>query len=409
MKKMGLKQISIVVLIIAITPLLIVEECLALASQGQGAKILAEVQLRGLAILKDCNATLSLTLNNITKTQSITFKQGEELKVLASVEAPLLDRSLLQIQLKAKDSELFRLKMLFEGVRARVVEADYNNSLINPLEHRELLNVKLTTSIARIKIFLPIALADERMRVEARIGGREAEVKAEKTSNGTIVTLTSMISLNETPHFHANISSGNLTIVELSGRIASENSSDVAVKGLVKTVQVEVLRGYGVLALSLPTSILLSRTLDDKGILYRGVKITLEPIASAERVSREVKLMVIDKVTMKVIEKPILLVVKIPAYQTSFNISAQRGEILLSLPREPAKLSIFAEGYKSSAVEIQVNTTELRVSLDPLELTPLQKAMLALRGIALWVSSNWPVLIAMSLIALVISLVVGRR
>jgi hypothetical protein len=373
------------------------------AQQDRGAKALVHVQLGGIVALKDGDAILRLALNNATKTQAITLRRGEELRATLDIEASFHERSLLSLQLVSQDRNLIEVKILMEGGRARVVGADYDSSTIKPVESKELINVKVTTGISILRIYLPITLADE--RVEAYIGERTIDVRTEKTANSTVVILKSMIDIDETPPFYAKVASGNLTILELYGKLMAENVTEVSVRGLVREVKIEALRGHGLVSVSFSTSTLLPRPFDDRGVLYRGFLMTLRPLVSAEA-PRQVKILILDKFAGKVVEEPVLLSVRIPAYNSSFNMSAPRGEISITLPREMALVSATAPGYKPSSLEIQANVTEACMALEPQHPSLLQRIMLAFEAIASWIAVNWPMLLATSIVALIILAVV---
>jgi hypothetical protein len=371
------------------------------------------VQLGGIVALKDDAATLTLVVNNVTKTQAITLRRGEELRATLSVEAPSHDRSLLSLQLVSQDRDLLEVKILMDEGKARLVGADYDSSAIKPVEGKELISVEVTTSISVLRIYLPVTLAEE--RVEAKIGEKVAEVKIEKADSGTIIIVRSMINVDETPPFNVKVASGNLTILELYGKLIA-NATEVSVRGLIKEVKVEVLRGHGLVSVGFPTSTLLPRSFDDRGVLYKGLLMTLRPLVSAEA-CRQVRILVVDKFTGKVIEGPVLLSVRIPAYNSSFNMSAPRGEISITLPRAMALISATAQEYKPSSLEVQANVTEVCMALEPQHPTLLQRIIIALEAMASWIAVNWPMLLATSIVASIIALivlamvraVVGRR
>jgi hypothetical protein len=374
--------------------------------------MLVEVQLSGLTALRDCDLLVHFTFNNATVTKRVTVRQGDELNVASSIKAFLSKPSVLQVQAIGQDQrQLFNLKALIDEGRMRVVEADIDMASLKPLTDREMLHVKLNTGVAKVVVELPLVLSGDE-EITAQVEGRKVGVELSKSKTATTITFTTMVGVEEEPPLLLRVVSHNLTLIEILGKVSAKNSSsDVSVRGLIKTVHVKIMKGKGVLELSLPTSILQPLPFNDKGVLYEGLSMAIEPLVSAEK-TREVKVVVLEKLTGRVLEKPVMLAFFLPLHRTWVNMSSSSGTTSVFLPHEDATLYVFAEGFKRACAGIPQNATEVKVALEDERLAPLETALTTL-GAALgaawsWLSNNWGVLLASCVGALIAFLIIRR-
>jgi len=402
------ERAPIVVLLTAVLLLPTVGVCFA--QEDRGALMLVEVQLSGLTALRDCDLLVHFTFNNATVTKRVTVRQGDELNVASSIKASLSKPSVLQVQTISQDNlQVFSLKVLIDEGRARVVESYVDMTFLNPLDGRELVRVKLNAGMAKVVVELPLLLSGNE-EVTAQVEGKNVDVEVSKGKTVTSLTFTTLVGVDKEPLFFIRILSRNLTLIEVLGKVSAKNSSsEVSVRGLVKTVHVKIMKGKGVLELSLPTSILQPLPLNDRGVLYEGLVMTIEPLVSVEK-SREVKVVVLEKLTGRVLERPMLLAIYLPLHKTWLNMSTSSGATSVLLPPcEEATLYVFAEGFKEACLKIPQNASEVRVALENEGLAPLEMALRALEAVWSWLCNYWAVVIASCMGALIALLIVRRR
>jgi len=378
------------------------------AQQDRGTLMLVEVQVSGLTALRDCDLLVHFTFNNMTESKRVTLRQGDELRVASSIKAPLSKPSVLQVQAIGQDrKQLFDLKVLIDEGHARVVEAYVDTSSLKPLGDRELAHIKLSAGLAKVVVELPLLLSGSE-EIVAQVGDKKVDVEVSKGKSATMLTLTTMIDVDEEPPFALRVLSHNLTLFEALGRISAKNStSDVTVRGVIKTVHVKLMKGRGLLELVLPTSLLQPMPLNERGVIYEGLVMTLEPLVNIEE-AREVKITVIERLTGKVIEGPLSLSFYFMLHKTWLNFSAP-GQTSVLLPREDAVLYVSAEGYKAACVEVSANASEVQVVLDNERLAFLGMALRALQAAWSWLCNHWAAILASCIGALIALVIVRRR
>jgi hypothetical protein len=368
--------------------------------------MLVEVQLSGLTALRDCNPLVHFTFNNVTDSKRVELKTGDELKVTSCIKAPASKPSVLQVQAISQEQRLFNLKVIIDEGRARVVEAYADTTTLKPLENRELAHIKLSAGLAKVIVGLPLLLSGSE-EIVATVGAKRIEVEVSKSRNSSMLTLTTMIDVDEEPPFALRVLSHNLTLIEVLGRISAKNSSsDVTIRGIIKTVHVKLMKGRGLLELGLPTSLLQPMSFNERGIIYEGIAMTLEPLVNIEE-AREVKIRVVEKLTGKVVEDHLFFSFYLKLHKAWLNFTAP-GQTTALIPREDAILYVSAEGYKAECVEVPANASEVHVALQSEKLAPLGMALRALEAVWSWLSNYWILLSAFGMGAL-IALVIFRR
>lgn len=361
------------------------------AQQDRGALMLVEVQLSGLTALRDCNPLVHFIFNNVTDSKRVELKTGDELKVTSCLKAPASKPSVLQVQAISQEQRLFNLKVIIDEGHARVVEAYADTTTLKPLEARELVHIKLNAGLAKVVVELPLLLSGSE-EIVAQVGGKIVDVEVSKSKSATMLTLTTMVDVDEEPPFALRVLSHNLTLIEILGRISAKNSSDVTVRGIIKTVHVKLMKGRGLLELGLPTSLLQPMSFNERGIIYEGIAMTLEPLVNIEE-AREVKIRVVEKLTWKVVEGPLSFSLYLKVHKAWLNFTAPSQTTAL-IPREDAVLYVSAEGYKAECVEVPANASEVHVALESEKLAPLGMALRALEAVWSWLSNYWILLLA---------------
>jgi hypothetical protein len=388
---------------------LICANVLSVAALEQESGVKSVVKITGLEALIDASLNLSVSIDNITTSQVIKLSKGNVISAnLTIAGAKLLKKdSSVTVVGSLDGSYVLKLRVSLRISGWYLEEAIYNESILKPVPNTTLMQLQIFTSITQFELFIPdFLIADEVVNV--KVGDAEVTPYIKKDKNGTYILFNTFVDLNSTPILSVHIVKENSTLLKISGYITESNFAGITVEGIFKHISFKVLRGTGLLEVSLNTSIFKELPVNDKGILFKGIEVNVKPVISVET-SREVKIYVMDEFTRKLVSKPVKLSLYTELRKAWINLTSASGNISLILPREPITIYVQAEEYEAKFMRIDENATQVSIYVKNLNPPPEERFQRWLQEVVNWILKNWLILFSVSIAFIVALMIVKAR
>jgi hypothetical protein len=388
---------------------LICANVLSVAALEQESGVKSVVKITGLEALIDASLNLSVSIDNITTSQVIKLSKGNVISAnLTIAGAKLLKKdSSVTVVGSLDGSYVLKLRVSLRISGWYLEEAIYNESILKPVPNTTLMQLQIFTSITQFELFIPdFLIADEVVNV--KVGDAEVTPYIKKDKTGTYILFNTFVDLNSTPILSVHIVKENSTLLKISGYITESNFAGITVEGIFKHISFKVLRGTGLLEVSLNTSIFKELPVNDKGILFKGIEVNVKPVISVET-SREVKIYVMDEFTRKLVSKPVKLSLYTELRKAWINLTSASGNISLILPREPITIYVQAEEYEAKFMRIDENATQVSIYVKNLNPPPEERFQRWLQEVVNWILKNWLILFSVSIAFIVALMIVKAR
>jgi hypothetical protein len=350
----------------------------------------AVIKLGGLIPLVNGTLNVIVSIDHASARQVIEIAKGKEVKAEANIEGQHIRKgSNIIIEVIINSSNVLKIKLTFHESGWRVTEAEYNSSILKPIPNAELLNVQLVTNIAKVEVFIPNFLISEEY-VEVKIGEELINPSIQLLERGTYITFNAFINLNETTSMTLNIIRSDKKLLSIFGTIPLEgnNYTGVKLEGIFNNVDLKFLRGLGLIEFSISTEILKEVPIKDRGVIFRGIEITIKPLSSIEA-AREVRILVYDEYTKKIIQKAVQLSIFMEERKSWLNVTATSGNASLMLPKEPLKIYLHVEGYEDSLVKVDPEATQLYLYLRNKYPSVEERIFRFFSGVQQWIMRNY--------------------
>jgi hypothetical protein len=366
------------------------------------------VKISGLQALIDASLNLSVSIDNIITSQVIKISKGSVISSnLTIAGAKLLKRgSSVSVVGIIDGSYALKIRVGLRTSGWYLSEAEYDETVFKPVPNTMLMQLQILTSITQFELLIPNFLITDEI-VDVKVGDSEVTPYiSTKDRAGTYILFNAFIDLNSTPTVSLHIFKENSTLLKISGYITESNFAGITVEGIFKDVSLKVLRGTGLLEVSLSTSIFNNLPLNDKGILFKGIEVNIKPVVSVET-SREVKIYIMDEFTRKLVLKPVELSLYAELHKAWINLTSASGNVTLVLPKEPITIHVQVEGYEAKSVRINENETQVSIYVKNLNPPLEERFQRWLEQAWNWLLKNWLILFSVS-IAFIVALMLVR-
>jgi len=360
----------------------------------------AVIKLGGLMPLVNGTLNVIVSLDHVSARQVIEISKGKEVKAEANIEGQHIRKgSNIIIEGIIDSLNILKIKLTFHESGWRVTEADYNSAFLRPIPNAELLNVQLVTNIAKVEIFIPNFLVTEES-VEVKIGEESISPSITKTSSGTYIAFNAFININETTTMTLNIIRGDKKLLSIFGTIPIEgnNYTGFKVEGVFDNVNLKFLRGLGLIEFSITTEFLKEVPINDRGVIFRGIEVSIKPLSSIEA-AREVRILVFDEYTKKIIQKTVQLSIFMEERKTWLNVTATSGNASIILPKETLKIYASVEGYEDSSIKVDPEVSLVSLYLRNKSPSVEERIVRLFYGLQQWILKNLLAFLLMVIIA----------
>jgi hypothetical protein len=400
---MGHKTIFMIITVFCI----ILANVLPILALEQGIGVKAVIKVGGLQALRDGSMNLIISINNANVSQVIEIFKGKEISMNATMEAQTIKKgSSIIVDGIVNGSNVLKIRLILHEGGWYVAEAEYDPSVFKPIANSQLIQARMITSLARVEIFIPNFLITDEV-VEIKLGEETITPSITKSNNGSSIIFNAFINVNETPTINVHVFKENKTLLNIFGRIPLENNfTGIAVEGIFNNVNFKVLRGSGLIEFSVNTTVLNEWPLNDRGVIFKGIEISIKPITGVEA-NREVRINVLDEFTKKLIEKPVKFSIYTELHKTWLNVTSTSGNFSLLLPKEPIIIYAHVEGYEDNSIKVDSNATKVIIYLKNSNPPPEERLIRSLHQAWDWTVSNW--FIFLSLIVLIVVMIIIWR
>jgi hypothetical protein len=371
----------------------------------------AVIKLGGLIPVVNGTLNVIISVDHASTRQVIEIEKGKEIRAEANIEGQYIRKNsnIIIEGIINSSSNVLKIKLTFHESGWRVTEAEYNSAFLKPIPNVELLNVQLVTNIAKVEVFIPNFLITEEY-VEVKIGEESISPSITSSSSGTYIVFNAFININETTTMTLNIIRSDKKLLSISGTIPIEgnNYTGVKVEGVFDNVNLKFLRGLGLIEFSISTEILKELPINDRGVIFRGIEVTIKPLSSIEA-AREVRILVFDEYTKKIIQKPVHLSIFMEDRKSWLNVTATYGNASIKLPKEPLRIYASVEGYEDSSTKVDPEVSLVSLYLRNKSPSVEERIVRLFYGLQQWILKN---LLAFLLVMVIIAfalIVIWRR
>jgi len=307
-------------------------------------------------------------INNITLTNKVNADKNNIIITNFTFEGQMLPATFSIVIVSSLD-KVVEITGIIIPTSIKVYEAKYNESLVKPIEGKDVLIFMMYGHVLSITCTLPLK---DQVKVVSEVNGQPVESELQEGSNGTKVTIKNIIfSQSEIP-FIIKFLKNNATLGYINGSVGINGLNKIFLSGVIEKVKVAIVISSGPERSAIPSSIFKSFKVDEVGRIEKTIEMT---VTSIETFSGNVKvrLLALSKSLLggvKPVEKAIFYVT-IPRLNVTKIYSNNDTANLLE--GEETIITVRAEGYQSQERRIIVNKS---LSLLEFYLEPVNPSIL---------------------------------